>query len=98
MSLKWLCRSMESLEDEEQSGYMAPVVKRIGRRYAIYLRSVLYRVDFLKGILHLESFTSSFFELHYTTLSHGCMEYLILISQSLDSDQIFANINETLNN
>lgn len=96
MSLKWLCRSMESLEDEEQSGYMAPVVKRFGRRYILTVRSL--SSGYFKGILHLESFGSSFFDLHYTTLLHGCMEYLILISQSLDSDQIFANINETLNN
>lgn len=31
---------MECLEDEEQSGYMAPVVKRIGRRYIFMVRSL----------------------------------------------------------
>lgn len=69
MSLKWLCRSMECLEDEEQSGYMAPVVKRIGHRYIFMVRS-LSNGFLKKGILHLESLASSFLayiiKLYYT--------------------------------
>lgn len=86
-SLKWLFSDTESSEDEEKSGYMAPVVKSIGRRWIFLLRSL--SSGFLKGILYLESLYSSFWPplYNFITLLYGILDL-----------PIFTNINETLNN